>query len=224
MKISLIYTSARPQQILSILSAWRKRASDWRNIEVVVVTDEPFSRKFPNMLCYLNTGRKDCVTGWNLAAAHATGDMLVQVSDDLYPPQDWDSRLSSITEDMVDYSLQLPDERGFPSSVFHPVISRGVYEHFGYLYPPDFRSMFCDNWLFAAHARAGFLRRIHEREFWNHRHVHHGFSRQWRRSQLRKVSQKHLRRCSKYHPGPGSKNRLPARQHVPSWLCNAWTL
>jgi len=155
---------------LGVLKIWQERALGWEDIEVVLVTDDPFSGEFPNMTSYVNTGRRDCVTGWNMAAEKATGDMFVQVSDDLLPPQNWDKILISIAGDAQYFSLQLPDERGLPDCVFHPVISRSVYEHFGYLYPPAFKSMFCDNWLFYAHRQAGFLRRIKAARFCNHTH------------------------------------------------------
>ncbi|HHQ15182.1 MAG TPA: hypothetical protein ENK16_09130 [Chromatiales bacterium] len=170
MKISLLYTSARPQMIPGVLETWKNRAADWSSIEAVVVTDEPFDGSFQNMVTYTNTGRRDCVTGWNLAASKASGDMFVQESDDLTPPMHWDRKLIALAGGAEYFSLHLPDERGLPNCVFHPVISRKVYEHFGYLYPPDFRSMYCDNWLFEAHRHAGFLKQIRASNFWHHRH------------------------------------------------------
>ncbi len=156
--------------ILNVLGTWKERTLNWDDIEVILVTDDPFSGDFPNMQSFVNTGRRDCVTGWNLAAGKASGDMFVQVSDDLLPPQNWDHTLTAIAGDAEYYSLHLPDERGLLDCVFHPVISRSVYEHFGYLYPPAFKSMFCDNWLFYAHRHAGYLRQIQVGNFWNHIH------------------------------------------------------
>lgn len=170
MKISLLYTSARPHLILDVLTKWKDRSDKWESIEVILVTDDVCDVEFPDMTSYVNEGRRDCVTGWNLAASKATGDMFVQVSDDLTPPESWDQKLVSIAGDMQSFSLHLPDERGYLDCVFHPVISRSVYEHFGYLYPPAFKSMFCDNWLFIAHRHAGFLCRTNVRQFWNHVH------------------------------------------------------
>lgn len=169
-KISLLYTSARPHLIIGLLNIWKTRAKCWDNVEVVLVTDEAFDERFPNMIPVVNSGRRDCVTGWNLAASNATGDMFVQVSDDLFPPQHWDEILVTIAGDTADYSLQLADERGLRDCVLHPVVSRSVYEHFGYLYPPAFRSVYCDDWLYYAHKKAGFLRSIAGERFWNHVH------------------------------------------------------
>lgn len=95
---------------------------------------------------------------------------MVQVSDDLFPPDKWDERLIAYADKADYFSLFLADERGFEQCVFHPVISRKVYEHFGYLYPPDFQSMFCDMWLYAAHSHLGFLKQIDVGRFWNHIH------------------------------------------------------
>jgi hypothetical protein len=160
--------------ILGLLNIWKMRATHWDNIEVILVTDEKFEENFEdqfvNMLTYVNSGRRDCVTGWNLAASKATGDMFVQVSDDLFPPEQWDEKLISIAGNAEYFSLQLPDERGLRDCVMHPVISRTVYEHFGYLYPADFKSVYCDDWLYCAHRQAGFLQSINEGQFWNHVH------------------------------------------------------
>ena len=98
-RISLLYTSARPELILKVLDKWKQRANNWGEIEVVLVTDEAFDGEFENMRAYVNTGRPDCVTGWNLAAKHALGGMFVQVSDDLLPPKNWDHKLLSLAGD-----------------------------------------------------------------------------------------------------------------------------
>lgn len=169
-RISLLYTSARLGVIQSVLEAWRASANDWAGVEVILVTDDPFELEFPNLRYLQNRGRRDCVTGWNLAASHARGDLFVQVSDDLFPPRGWDSALLQMTAGRDKVSLLLPDERGVVAAVFHPVLSKSVYDHFGYLYPPDFRSMFCDCWLYYAHLNAGFLGVMKQGRFWNHRH------------------------------------------------------
>jgi len=87
MKISLLYTSARTHVILGVLQQWQERADNWSNIEVILVTDDYFAGQFPHMTPYINSGRRDCVTGWNLAASEASGDMFVRISDDLLPPR-----------------------------------------------------------------------------------------------------------------------------------------
>jgi hypothetical protein len=172
MNISLLYTSARPHLILGLLNIWKTRSMHWENVEVVLVTDEAFEESFedhfPNMSSYVNSGRRDCVTGWNLAASKASGDMFIQVSDDLFPPEQWDEKLIAMAGEAEYFSLQLPDQRGLRDCVLHPVISRTVYQHFGYLYPPDFKSVYCDDWLYYAHRQAGFLHSVEAGQFWNH--------------------------------------------------------
>ncbi|MEM1113645.1 MAG: glycosyltransferase family A protein [Pseudomonadota bacterium] len=168
--ISLLYTTARPYLIQPVLDVWRERARDWDQIEVVLVTDDPLDIDYPRLRYQHNSGRRDCVTGWNLAASLAQGSTFVQVSDDLFPPPEWDEAIRGFVEGKQAVSLLLPDERGSVPAVFHPVLTRGAYEHFGYLYPPDFRSMFCDVWFYHAHLQAGFLLGMKGDAFWHHRH------------------------------------------------------
>ena len=144
---------------------------------MVVVTDDPYEPEISHpMVRYLkNDGRKDCVTGWNLAARNATGDIFIQVSDDLFPPAKWDLFIRSevskwkAKQNRADIVLNLLDERQQRKVIFHPVLTRASYEKTGYLYPPDFQSMHCDSWFFLYHRKYSFLV-ASSMVFWHHRH------------------------------------------------------
>jgi hypothetical protein len=176
MKISLLYTTARRQLIPEVTRRWHDSAGDWPNVEMLVVTDEPYEPAEPmpeNVHRIVNTGRRDCVTGWNLAAARATGDIFVQVSDDLYPPRNWDvsivGAMRQFTRTRPDVVLNLLDDRKLAAYALHPVLTRAAYEKLGYLYPPEFESMYCDNWFSAYHRKySGF--EISRDRFWSHLH------------------------------------------------------
>lgn len=174
MDISLLYTTARTHLISEVLERWLGSAADPGRLEIVVVTDDPTGRESHGNIRYLvNTGRRDCVTGWNLAAANAVGDVLVQVSDDLFPPPAWDSEIieiiSNLTKEQPDVVLNLLDDRNCEEVIYHPVLTRAAYEKLGYLYPPEFESMFCDNWFFAYHSKYS-LCVVSEERFWTHVH------------------------------------------------------
>lgn len=94
-------------------------------------------------------GYSTAVQNWNSAAARATGDLLVVVSDDLFPPPDWDIRLEELVTPLrpqeTDFALKIQDSP-FPAdtTLRHPVISRGFFDKFG-LFDSAFRGVYCDN-------------------------------------------------------------------------------
>jgi hypothetical protein len=173
--ISLLYTTARPQVIDEVVDRWFR--GDSTNIDMVVVTDDPYEpphRRWP-VRYFKNDGRRDCVTGWNLAAQHAIGDIFIQVSDDLFPPVGWESAIRQKISRLIeatqrkDIVLNLLDERRQQTAVYHPVLTKSAYEKTACLYPPDFQSMFCDNWFFLYHRQYS----VYEAGtdvFWHHKH------------------------------------------------------
>lgn len=171
--LSLLYTTARPHLIEDVIDRWF--AGGAPNAEMVVVTDDPFpsAADRPGVRFVTNTGRRDCVTGWNLAARNAGGEIFVQVSDDLFPPAGWHEAMRRIVSDLMqqrrDVVLNLLDERQQLDAVFHPVLTRAAYEKLPSLYPPDFESMFSDNWFCAYHKKYS-LYAVSDAVFWHHRH------------------------------------------------------
>lgn len=179
MKISLLYTTARPHLIHDVIKRWRDAASNSSPFEWVISTDAPVAHApVSNVEFIVNTGRKDCVTGWNLAAARARGDVFVQVSDDLFPPSGWNDKIlrkmARLSLERPDVVLNLLDERKCTSAVYHPVLTRAAYEKLGYLYPPEFESMYCDNWFCEYHKKYS-LYALSKEKFWTHIHrtTHH---------------------------------------------------
>lgn len=175
-KFSLLYTTARLHLIRSVIDRWFDSAQIADNCEMVIVTDTPvlplLSHKQVRFIA--NTGRQDCVTGWNLAAVHAVGEIFIQVSDDLFPPDRWDEAITKeincLTASRPDVVLNLMDERQCKTAVYHPVITKEAYNHVGYMYPPEFESMYCDNWFMAYHAKYS-LYHVGSTIFWTH--IHH---------------------------------------------------
>ncbi len=171
--ISLLYTTARPQVISKVIERWF--AEDPQEIDMIVVTDDPFHGDVahPSVRFVVNSGRRDAVTGWNLAAQLSAGDILIQVSDDLFPPLKWAETIRSMIDQLVeirsDVVLNLLDERRDQRAVFHPILTRAAFDKLSYLYPPDFESMFSDNWFCAYHKKYSCYACSNE-IFWHHRH------------------------------------------------------
>lgn len=175
MIISLLYTTARPQLINDVIARWLDSACDTEQLEMIVVTDAPFEMKNVHSVKFLiNTGKRNCVTGWNMAATQATGDIFVQVSDDLFPPDQWDRKILDIIQKFIkqrpDIVLNLLDDKERLDRNHHPVLTRAAYEKLGYLYPPDFESMYCDNWFQLYHSKYS-LYYVSSEKFWTHVHA-----------------------------------------------------
>lgn len=151
-KLSLLYTTARPWLISKVANTWLTNVQD---VELLVVTDTPVEHEYQHPMCYyhVNTGRANCVAGWNMAAQHATGDVLIQVSDDLMPPPVWDSRIRDWMRDRPMGVLNLLDRNQARAKCHHPVIAIEAYRAVGMLYPPEFESLWCDDWFHAYHSR-----------------------------------------------------------------------
>ena len=115
---SICHTTARPGEWRKTYDLWMSRANDPEDVEYVLCVDQrwgfagwdepcPTPKYRPNRdwwpdersparnVVALNRGRKCSVDGWNSAAAQSTGHVLILVSDDIEPPQDWDQALWS---------------------------------------------------------------------------------------------------------------------------------
>lgn len=173
-KFSLLYTTARPALIPSVIARWLASLHN-SELEIIVVTDCEYEdyKVYKSIKFYVNNGNKDCVTGWNMCAKFASGDIFIQISDDLFPPDNWDYFIiqtillnGGVNQKLV---LNLLDERKCRDAVYHPVLTKNCYMTTGYLYPHDFQSMFCDNWFFLFHSKYSKLIESDD-VFWIHKH------------------------------------------------------
>ena len=130
-----------------------------------------------------NEGRRCYVDGVNTAATASTGQILVVNADDQWPMQGWDSALWQVyrssdptprikrsehrsaydptcEEFVIEVSTGTPDEhkRGI---IVMPVVSRSQYERLGYVFYPDYESMFADNDLHDHAAQDGVIIQAH---------------------------------------------------------------
>ena len=142
---------------------WEERASDKHEIEYImsIDVDEPDSlgyatntkiikesKKF-NTLVLVNENRS-IVDAVNRGAHAATGDMLVVMSDDFECPPNWDYVLQTAVEFfgnseyliMVDDCVPVHQKLDICTL---PVLSRSWFQKYGYVYYPEYFSMFCDN-------------------------------------------------------------------------------
>lgn len=159
---SLCHTTARlPDGWREAIQMWKDRADHPELVEHVLVMDEPilYQKIFENTVYGVNDKRMCCVDGWNLAAKLSTGRFLINVADDLFPPEHWDTlllqtldSLSSHGQHWTNKEIALDVETGAPTwtaagsgLITFCFITRKYYERYGYLLYPEYISVYSDN-------------------------------------------------------------------------------
>ena len=138
-----------------IRDAWLDRADRPGDVEHIFAVDEDDLAAIAateGSLRAVSPADPDHVTAvrnWNAAAGIASGDLLVVVADDLYPPRGWDTALSRLFEPLdprtVDFAIKLTDShRDGDTLMRHPAVSRAFYERLG-LFHPGFHGAYCDD-------------------------------------------------------------------------------
>lgn len=159
---SLIYTSVRAQLIAPVIDDWVRKADQPADLEIVLAVD---GNDIPSQTAaktieagWSPVGRPafhwhvqeqapyNCVKGWNLAASKSTGQVLVQLTDDMTPPAHWDTHLRQLNPpDWMDRDAAVHVEDGYVHDIMVlAIITRVRYERYGYFFYPDYESLFCD--------------------------------------------------------------------------------
>jgi hypothetical protein len=155
---SLAYTSVRPAILPQIVKLWDDRSKNKDHEWCLSVDDgheaarasavdtaAQHAGKYPIKVA-INKGRKNCVDGWNAAAAVTTGKIIIAVADDFVPPPNWDESLLALKpEGWSDGEHVVHVNDGFIRHIFTlAILTRKRYDRFGYLWYPGYESMFVD--------------------------------------------------------------------------------
>jgi glycosyltransferase involved in cell wall biosynthesis len=149
---------------------WLRRAKEPVQLIVSLDADDPSLKQYqaiyPDALINPN---KSAVEAVNTAAKHATGNIMIVLSDDTECPPSWDLAIRRAVADRKDYVLKVND--GIQNwIVTMPIIDREYYNRFGYIYHPAYSHMFADT--FFSHV-ADALKRIIWRNDITFRHCHY---------------------------------------------------
>ncbi len=144
-----------------MVDLWRTTAKDPLSFELVIAVDGDDKKsiesahkcqeslKTHGIVCKVaiqhdNPG--NCVKGWNLAAQHASGKVLIAISDDFYPIRYWDERILSISDSQwVNRRHVVMVNDGYVKDLCTlPIITKARYDELGYLFYPKYESMYCD--------------------------------------------------------------------------------
>jgi hypothetical protein len=161
MRILLKFPSrGRPQQFLTTLRGWLDMASDLSKIAVLVSYDDDDATMTPEIIAQAEAmhpgliavkGKsKSKIDAINRDLPEYAGDwdIVIVVSDDQWcRRQGWDAmireRMSRYFPDL-DGALWIYD--GSQNKInTQEIVGRKRWEHFGYIYRPDYLSFFCDD-------------------------------------------------------------------------------
>ena len=182
-------TRHRPIKFMNNLDAYIAKASGKHKITVVVTMDIDDSSMNNNPLRYYMTNKikgnidvtfsygnsEGKIAAINRGVPTTDWDIIISTADDMEPvEQGWDD---IIVQDMLrefpnldgalnynnDPRLESKGSEGFKTLITLPVIGRKLYDRFGYIYHPAYKSEWCDNEQTEVFEKLGVLRHIDRR-------------------------------------------------------------
>jgi len=154
-KISLLHaTYHREAGPLELKECWLERADRADLVEYILAMDADDEATVKETEGHLRVvgptghGRVTSVRNWNAAAAVATGELLMVIADDLFPPQGWDTALVEMIEPLnparTPFAMKVTDSRQEGALLLrHPVISKAFYARHG-LFSDLYDGVYCD--------------------------------------------------------------------------------
>ncbi len=150
---SLAYTSCRKDCIANVVNEWISKAANPSDIEIVIAVDgiSPgcinAAQLVPGAKVVIQAeSPHNCVRGWNLAADHTSGKVIIAIADDFSPPQNWDQELLNLpVPNWIDGEWVVHTEDGYVHNIaVLSILTRKRFERYGYLFYPLYESMFTD--------------------------------------------------------------------------------
>lgn len=148
-KISLLHaTRGRPKQAWLARQTWLDKAKNADAIEHIFAIDYDDDKAGPFICCrHVQNRAAGPVAAWNEAAKASNGQILVQMSDDFDPPMYWDEMiLEAIGDTSKSKVLAVSDGNRKDDLLCMAILTRARYNQQGYLFHPEFFSMYSDNW------------------------------------------------------------------------------
>ena len=163
-RFSLIHPSrGRVAQAGVTIDEWRAAASGRHECEYLlsVDADDPDVGRYVSLardrgVTLLTHENRSIVDAVNRAASRAAGDVLVVVSDDFGCPSRWDEAVAAAIGDRRNVAVIVHDDIDGRIMTL-PIVDRAFYDSCGYLYFPEYISMYCDDDLTEHAARTGRL-------------------------------------------------------------------
>lgn len=149
-KISLLHaTRGRSEKAKACRDLWLNSAENPNQVEHIFAIDDDDMDSLTN----ISTTRiivprgKGCVQAWNAAAEKCTGEILIQLSDDWVPTQNWDTTILKEFEGVDgECVLAISDGHRTDDLLCMAILNRKRYAKQGYLFNPRFISVFSDDY------------------------------------------------------------------------------
>ena len=149
---SLCHATARlPDGWKQAARAWQENADNPLALEYILAVHENDIHKLPLNgrdladRVIINRKRSCSVDNWNAAAEAARGQILITVSDDIFPPPHWDGHILSVVPDPKKQVCVWVSTGGNEELMQFSIETRPHYEKYGYMYWHEYESMYCDN-------------------------------------------------------------------------------
>lgn len=132
---------------------WRSRADEPDSVEIVICVDGNNTEARVAAMGVQNAKvivqplpPFNCVRGWNKAAENTTGKVIICIADDFSPPAHWDTLLKQLNPPgWMDGEFIVHTEDGYVHDIaVLSILTRKRYNKFGYVFYPQYESMFTD--------------------------------------------------------------------------------
>jgi hypothetical protein len=149
---SLAYTTVREQMMPSVIEQWRNTATGKYPIEVVISVDGnredcvKAARQIPDAKVVIQPDEPfNSTRGWNAAAAQTTGKVIICVADDFKPCPGWDEKMFTLKPGWIDEDWVVHTSDGYVENLcVLSILTRIRYDRFGYVFYPEYPSLFSD--------------------------------------------------------------------------------
>jgi len=158
-------TLARPDKFLDVLDRYVSTCSNWNKIFFNIncdVDDDSMTNPHTQVLIKSILSKRaevdgvvnydkdtDKISAINANIGSKSFDIIVCASDDMVPKvYSWDQK---IAEEMqrhfpdLDGCVHFNDGNTDGKLITFSILGRKLYEHFGYVYHPDYKSLYCDD-------------------------------------------------------------------------------
>lgn len=177
-KISLLHaTRGRPAKAWRCRMDWMRAATNPDAIEHIfaIDVDDMQSAMLATTRHVWNNPNTGPVGAWNAAARASRGEILIQLSDDWEPFQGWDTAiLEAIGDASKPAVLAVSDGHRTDDLLCMAILTSARYKQQGYLFHPEFFSMFSDNWFSSQAFADGVVIDARDRIVFEHCHPVHG--------------------------------------------------
>lgn len=173
-KISLLHaTRGRPDKAAACRRMWMERASNPDAVEHIFgldICDESAFLLAIHRHVFVR-GNGGPVDAWNECAKASSGQVLVQLSDDWIPPLGWDEMIfREIGDTSKPAVLAINDGNRKDDLLCMAIVTRKRWHDQGYMFHPEFFSMFSDNWFSECAWKDGVVIDARERITFEHLH------------------------------------------------------